>query len=71
MIRYIEDQFLARLQKRCSHPGNLVAVDILDGCGSGVEVSYCNRCGAVRTNWNDQPHPDNAWRRPDPNLWRG
>jgi hypothetical protein len=25
----------------------------------------------VRTNWSNRPHPDNAWRRPDPNLWRG
>jgi hypothetical protein len=42
-----------------------------------LEVKYCRRCGAVKTDWS--PHdPDRKfislphyWRLPDPHLWRG
>lgn len=75
MIRYIEDQILARLQGRCTHPGEMVAVDILDGCGAGVTVGYCRRCGSVRVTWApkhaEQAPKQEVWRRPAPNLWRG
>lgn len=77
MIRYIEDQILSFLQRRCDHPGEMVAADILEGCAEGIEVKYCRRCGSVKTEW--RPMPGNSpysqlehwWRRPDPNLWRG
>lgn len=77
MIRYIEDQLLALLQRRCEHPGNMVAVDILEGCAAGLEVKYCRRCGSVKTDWAPMPGNspysslEHTWRRPDPNLWRG
>lgn len=76
MLRYLTDQLLAFLQRRCDHPGNMVAADILEGCAAGIEVKYCRRCGSVKTDW----HPngthnfqslEHTWRRPDPNLWRG
>lgn len=75
MIRYLEDQVLAFLQRRCDHPGNMVAVDILEGCADGIEVAYCRRCGSVKTDWKPGNSPfaqiEHTWRRPDPNLWRG
>lgn len=76
MIRWMQDQLLAWLQHRCEHPGEMVAVDILEGCAEGIEVRYCRRCGAVKTEWSplDQTHRfvqlAHTWRRPDPNLWR-
>lgn len=48
--------------RRCPHYGYYVAADILEGGGSGVEVKYCRRCGAVRTSYSKE------WRRPRP-LW--
>lgn len=77
IIKYIEDCLLARLQKRCDHPGEMVAADILEGCVDRLEVKYCRRCGAVKTDWS--PHDPqhryislmHYWRRPDPHLWRG
>lgn len=68
-MKYIEDQILAWLQRRCMHPSEMVAVDILEGAGDDIEVGYCRRCGAVRLNYNHNLIQD--WRRPDPNLWRG
>jgi len=82
-VRWLADQVLSFLQKRCEHPSDMVAVDILEGCSPGLAVSYCNRCGAVKTDWRpgvqavaiDGPSSystiDHTWRRPDPNLWRG
>lgn len=78
LIAYIEDCVLALLQKRCDHPGNMVAVDILEGCADGIQVKYCRRCGSIQTLWEpfhagkpsrfaSIPH---YWRRPDPHLWR-
>lgn len=74
MIKRIEDWVLAFLQKRCDHPGKMVAADILEGSVISLEVKYCNRCGAVKTQWgtkNPAHRLDRPWRRPDPNLWRG
>jgi hypothetical protein len=48
MIRWIQDQLLSMLQKRCKHPDQMVGVDILEGCGD-YEIAYCNRCGSVST----------------------
>lgn len=74
-FNWMADQVLAWLQARCEHPGMMVAVDILEGCGGDVSVSYCRRCGSVKTVWNKQtvhgPQFRNTWRPPDPNLWRG
>lgn len=72
----LEDWFLMKLQRRCQHPDDMVAVDLLEGCADGIEVAYCRRCGAVKTDWNpDDDHHrfislDHCWRRPDPFLWR-
>lgn len=63
MIRWIQDQIFAFLQKRCTHPGEMVAVDILEG-RTDFEVGYCRRCGGVRIKGS------NEWRLPCPNLWR-
>ena len=68
-MRWMEDQVLRFLQRRCQHPDRMVAVDILEGCGKGFEIGYCRRCGAVRISQNDQLKQD--WRLPEPNLWRG
>lgn len=76
LLRYLADQILAALQRRCEHPGDMVAVDILEGCVYGLQVSYCRRCGAVKTDWAPKGGSkfvqlEHTWRRPDPNLWRG
>jgi hypothetical protein len=75
VIGYIEDQLLRFLQRRCKHPGHLVAVDILEGSGKGIEVKHCGRCGAVRTVWDVEENAGRPrsiyWRTPNPNLWRG
>jgi hypothetical protein len=69
-MSYLSDQALAFLQKRCTHPGHMVAFDILEGCAEWMQVGYCNRCGAVRIRW-EKSRREPEWRRPDPNLWRG
>jgi len=77
MIRYIEDCLLSFLQRRCAHPGEMVAVDVLEGCADGIKVAYCRRCGSINTDWSpkDPTHRfislQHFWRRPDPHLWRG
>ena len=77
MRRWIEDQILSCSTKRCEHPGEMVAADILEGCATGIRVKYCRRCGSVKTDWdpNNKRHEfislEHFWRRPDPNLWRG
>jgi hypothetical protein len=74
---WLEDQILYRLQRRCPHPGRMVAADILEGSFESIEVKYCRRCGAVKTDWNPRyaaghlASLDHCWRLPDPNLWRG
>lgn len=75
--KWFEDQILAALQRRCTHPSTMVAADILEGGVKGLEVKYCRRYGAIKTDWAPQarnlrlialPH---YWRQPNPNLWRG
>lgn len=79
LVRYLADQLLRAIQRRCEHPPHMVAADLLEGCVDGLQIHYCNRCGAVKTDWNPMhrgkpsrfaavPH---WWRTPDPNLWRG
>ena len=70
MTMKIGDYFLSFLQRRCTHPSHMVAVDILEG-GATVEVSYCRRCGAVKINWQPNKTKLLAWRLPDPFLWKG
>jgi hypothetical protein len=68
MLRWIEDQALRFLQRRCWHHDSLTSVDILEGDVKDLEIGYCNRCGAVKIRWRytfERP-----WRRPD-GLWRG
>jgi hypothetical protein len=72
MIRYLADQILALIQKRCDHPGELIKVDMLEGSSMDTEVTYCGRCGAYQIGWK---RPDGSltkkeWRHPNPNLWR-
>lgn len=73
MIRYLTDQILAAIQRRCEHPDEMVAVDILEGCSADTEIGYCRRCGAVRITWKrvNEARTEWEWRRPDPNLWGG
>lgn len=76
LLRYVSDQVLAFFQKRCEHPGQMVAADILEGSVDDIEIKYCRRCGAVKTNWKPTGKSrfttlEHTWRRPDPNLWRG
>ena len=75
MFKRLEDAVLAFLQKRCPHPGYMVAVDILEGagCDSDIEVKYCRRCGGVKPHLsgsNSSAIDAIAWRLPDPNIWR-
>jgi hypothetical protein len=75
----VTDYLLAWLQRRCTHPGEMVAADVLEGCAEGLQVKYCRRCGSIQTLWEPtpagQPSPyaaiEHTWRRPDPFLFRG
>lgn len=77
LFLWIEDHILAFIQRRCEHPGMMVAVDILEGCATDVQVRYCRRCGSIKTEWFPRPISitrapfDGSWRTPDPTLWRG
>jgi hypothetical protein len=77
VIRWLEDQLLAIIQRRCQHPDEMVAADILEACAPGIQVRYCRRCGSVKTDWDPKPGRSpfasipHYWRSPDPNLWRG
>jgi hypothetical protein len=66
----LEDSLLTYLQKRCAHPDNMVAADILEGGGHDVAVKYCRRCGAVKPVYTASKGVQ-SWRLPMPNLWRG
>lgn len=72
-IRYVADQVLEAIQRRCEHPDEMVAVDITEGTSSDMEVRYCRRCGAVNLGWKkvDGTVKHWGWRTPCPNLWRG
>ena len=71
MKRWIEDCILTFIQKRCDHPGSMVAVDILEGSGKDIEVAYCRRCGGVQVIHGSKLVQDDKWRIPCPHLWRG
>lgn len=60
----LEARLLKYLQRRCDHPGDMVAADILEGCWY-EEVRYCRHCGAYKFSRNLD------WDRPDPTLWHG
>lgn len=72
MLNRIKDWILGWLQRGCSHPGNMVAADLLEGGyrGGDVQLRWCQRCGAVRFTWPMGCMTPDPWRRPDPNLWR-
>lgn len=71
MVKRIEDWLLRAIQRRCEHPSDMVASDILEGCGD-YEITYCNRCGAVSHRLSTPLTPyGREWRLPDPYLWRG
>jgi hypothetical protein len=75
----LTDYFLAWLQRRCTHPGEMIAADVLEGCAEGLQVKYCRRCGSIQTLWEPMPvgkpsryaSLEHTWRRPDPFLFRG
>ena len=78
MLKRLEAALLRWLQRRCRHPSNMVAVDILEGCADGIRVKYCRHCGSVDVEWSTRRiwpeiHRDEhkTWRHPEPNLWRG
>jgi hypothetical protein len=68
MMSYIEDCLLTFLQKRCEHPGEMVAADVMEGGGEPYKVAHCRRCGAVQVRTDKGPW---GWRNPMPHLWRG
>ena len=75
-VRWVEDHLFAFLQRRCEHPGEMVAADILEGCADDVAVKYCRRCGSIKTDWTPGGPAryitlEHTWRRPDPFLWIG
>ena len=76
MLKWIEDQVLSFIQKRCEHPKEMIASDLLEGCLEDIAIKYCRRCGAVKTDWSPycKDHKfislNHFWRTPDPNLWR-
>lgn len=74
-MSWLADQLLSLLQRRCQHPSELVASDVLEGSVNGLRVKWCRRCGAIKTDWTPGNSPfatlEHFWRRPDPNLWRG
>lgn len=74
MLNWLEDQVLRWIQRRCKHPGDMVAVDISEGSTAPHEIRYCRRCGAVQVAKNDftaEIQIPYQWRLPEPNLWRG
>lgn len=75
MFRWLQDQILAALQRRCTHPGEMVTADALEGCADGrPAIRHCRRCGALKPIWAGIGQAAPAewdWRTPDPNLWRG
>lgn len=70
LLRLIEDRLLGILQRRCEHPDEMIAADILEGCGGNIQVKFCRRCGSIKTDWSSKDSREHCWRRPDPNLWR-
>lgn len=76
-LGFLSNKVLQFFQRRCQHPPGIVTADLLEGCVEGIEIKYCNRCGAVKLDWNPlKPSEKNFrtlehwWRGPDPFLWR-
>lgn len=68
-MRWLTDQILAFLQRRCDHSDRMmIASDILEGMGDGFRVRHCRRCGAVQVVTGKC---ERGWRTPNPNPWRG
>lgn len=64
------DRFVEWWLSRCSHEGQHVAYDLLEGGARDIGVSYCRRCGAARVRhgnpFADGPLQFGAWRVPKP-----
>lgn len=58
MINMFLRYFAMKWQRRCDHPDESVAFDILEG-GCDQHVSYCNLCGAAKIGYKGY------WRRAD------
>ncbi len=76
MVQNIYDWILSKLQRRCTHPDDMVAADILEGAAfaerslqDSLTVAFCRRCGSYSIRWNRNQKP--SWHSPDPLLWRG
>jgi hypothetical protein len=71
-LRWLSDQLLFQIARRCQHPDNMVTADALEGSYGSMELKWCRRCGAIALR-NSSLHPALPihWRRTDPNLWRG
>lgn len=48
-------KLLADYQKDCTHPGEHVTADILEGDSPTIEVQWCRLCGAVRQRHGKEP----------------
>jgi hypothetical protein len=70
--RYLEDQILALLQRRCTHPLLMVDGDALNGLVPTATVTQCKRCGAIKVKIvnGSMTHFSPDWERPNPNIWR-
>ena len=55
MVKYLQDWMFRFLQKRCRHPGEMVAADLLEGNVDHIQIRYCRRCGAVKVEWSPRP----------------
>ena len=59
MLNYLYCKLLGYLQRKCTHPPELVSVDIADG-EFGVDISWCRLCGATTIN-NSTHEPRADW----------
>lgn len=72
-MRWLTDQILRFIQRRCEHPGMMIAADALEGDAPGIQVRWCRRCGAISRITDEAAWMGLSvaeWRLPDPNLWR-
>lgn len=68
IFRYLEDQILALLQRRCTHPGEMVAHDILEGCSQDFRIAYCRRCGTLYPHHLKTDGTERPWSSRSPDL---
>lgn len=52
--------------RRCTHRGEHVLADLLEGDGRNLAVAYCRRCGAVSLRTNVL---EGAFRLPEPTQY--